>query len=262
MKRSVIKRRKRVIVTQASDEEETMEEDDDTLSQKSQTSHSKTHVPEIEDYIALKKKKIIDLPLKKQETHTISSSMTNTMIKQPSKESLSPLQQMTSPINQTSLSDKIINQHQSPSPLLFNPSPQHRSSLSPPPPTQQQQQQQNTNFLPPISFERQSFRLESLFGRRESNSSSSSMITNTLPPLSLPPLTPPLSQPLSSFQQQPTKTSYELADFDHALDRLEHLRRQVRPEQAYALSQLTQSLTDLASKAEALLSLDSLAFGR
>jgi hypothetical protein len=138
------------------------------------------------------------------------------------------------------------------------------------------------SFLPPISSERQSFRLESLFNRKESPmSTTSSLASGSLPPLTLPPLMyqdnasskqhhpspPPLINQTSpvisnnSQQQQPEQT-YELADFDMALDRLEHLRRQVRPEQAHALSLLTQSITDLASKAEAILSLDSLACGR
>jgi hypothetical protein len=55
---------------------------------------------------------------------------------------------------------------------------------------------------------------------------------------------------------------YELAEFDMALDKLEHLRRQVRPEQAYALSRLTSALTDLATKAEVILSLDSLSYSQ
>jgi hypothetical protein len=77
---------------------------------------------------------------------------------------------------------------------------------------------------------------------------------------------PPMSQASSqaSTQTSPSQTSvtqssmtqqreYDLADFDAALDKIEHLRRQVRPEQAYALSQLTQSITELASRAEAVL---------
>ncbi|KAI8090965.1 uncharacterized protein B0P05DRAFT_528202 [Gilbertella persicaria] len=239
MKRSVIKRRKRIIVAQGSDEEG-MEEDDDSYSTQStpppppsssssiapQTTvassslssssssmanmmQSDRPVPEIEDYVVLKKKRVTT----------------------------------DSPI----LSDKILN------PLLSKP-----------------YSDQQQSFLPPISSERQSYRLESLFGRQESNQ---------LPSLSLPPLTPPSSQQPKQMMVQPSPPppppapapvpttkpqpkTYELADFDHALDRLEHLRRQVRPEQAYALSQLTHSLTDLASKAEAILSLDSLAYGR
>jgi hypothetical protein len=138
-----------------------------------------------------------------------------------------------------------------------------------------------TSFLPPISSERQSFRLESLFNRKESPmSTTSSLASGSLPPLTLPPLMyqdnasskqhhpspPPLinqtSPVISNNSQQQPEQTYELADFDMALDRLEHLRRQVRPEQAHALSLLTQSITDLASKAEAILSLDSLACGR
>ncbi|KAI9356051.1 hypothetical protein BD770DRAFT_435866 [Pilaira anomala] len=248
MKRSVIKRRKRIIVAQGSDEEG-LEEDKEMASPSPSpapvsVSTTSNPVPEIEDYVMLKKKKL-DLPLKKQ--HTINSSSDNT-------------------------------------PLFSKPYPD---------------QSVNKSYLPPISSERQSYRLESLFGRRDSNSSTvtSSSTGTTLPPLSLPPLTPPLSQQLQQrpsfntlssppittsssssspsiipIQQQPSPPAhihtpsnhggYELADFDMALDRLEHLRRQVRPEQAYALSQLTQSITDLASKAEAILSLDSLAYGR
>ncbi|KAG2234928.1 hypothetical protein INT48_000355 [Thamnidium elegans] len=249
MKRSVIKRRKRIIVAQGSDEEGLEDEKDMPSPSPSPAPASVSvstpiltptpvpvqlpvQVPEIEDYVILKKKKI-ELPLKKQ--HTINSSSDNT-------------------------------------PLFSKPYPDH--------------QPVNKSYLPPISAERQSYRLESLFGRRESNSSTvtSSSTGTTLPPLSLPPLTPPLSQQLQHQQrpnfnsppsiptQQPSPPAnihipsnhggYELADFDMALDRLEHLRRQVRPEQAYALSQLTQSITDLASKAEAILSLDSLAYGR
>ncbi|KAI9283306.1 hypothetical protein BY458DRAFT_428054 [Sporodiniella umbellata] len=52
----------------------------------------------------------------------------------------------------------------------------------------------------------------------------------------------------------PLKQKYELADFDTALDKLEHLRRQVRPDQALALSELTFALTDLATRAESALS--------
>ncbi|KAI8876908.1 hypothetical protein K501DRAFT_278972 [Backusella circina FSU 941] len=96
-------------------------------------------------------------------------------------------------------------------------------------------------------------RLESLFNPKD-----------MLPSLTLPPLiyqgapSPPMSQ--ASSQTSPSQASvvtqqreYDLADFDAALDKLEHLRRQVRPEQAYALSQLTQSITELASRAEAVL---------
>jgi hypothetical protein len=275
MKRSVIKRRKRIIVAQGSDEEEIEEEEEEI-----EPPAVIKQVPEIEDYVVLKKKKM-ELPKKKQHHYLLS------------------------PNHNTSLSDKI------PQPPLF--AKPHLDN-----------QQQQKSFLPPISSERQSYRLESLFGRRDSNSSNSSL-PSTLPPLALPPLTPPSSQqpqqqhyvspqqsyvspqqsyisPQQQFQspqhqyqspqqhstlnqmspppiqlatpKQPSPTPppldaavtshnrYELADFDQALDRLEHLRRQVRPEQAYALSQLTQSLTDLASKAEAILSLDSLAYGR
>ncbi|KAI8364855.1 hypothetical protein EDC96DRAFT_510605 [Choanephora cucurbitarum] len=225
MKRSVIKRRKRIIVAQGSDEEET-EEDDDIQSQRSRSTTTtpppypmERSVPEIEDYVVLKKKKVSS-----QQPSSSSSS------------SLSPL------------SDKAYHP-----PSLFPKAYSEQPSQSSPPLQQQ-------SFLPPISSERQSsYKLESLFGARES--------LNQLPPLSLPPLTP-ISQPTSkpSLFSQPTSLppnkGYELADFDQALDRLEHLRRQVRPEQAYALSQLTQSLSDLASKAEALLSLDSLAYSR
>jgi GATA-binding protein len=270
MKRSVIKRRKRIIVAQGSDEEEIEEEEEE------EPPTAIKQVPEIEDYVVLKKKKM-ELPKKKQHHYLLS------------------------PNHNTPLSDKIP-----PPPLFTKP---------------QLDTQQQKSFLPPISSERQSYRLESLFGRRDSNSSSSSL-PSTLPPLALPPLTPPSSQsqhyvspqqsyvspqqsyispqhqyqspqqqyqsPQQQYQspqqhsnlnqmspppiqlatpKQPSPTppppgKYELADFDQALDRLEHLRRQVRPEQAYALSQLTQSLTDLASKAEAILSLDSLAYGR
>ncbi|KAI8371046.1 hypothetical protein BD560DRAFT_395918 [Blakeslea trispora] len=270
MKRSVIKRRKRIIVAQGSDEEET-EEDDDIQSQRSRSTTTtpppqasqppqssypaERPVPEIEDYIVLKKKKMADTTAKKNTpTHH-----------HPSSSSSSP--------SPSPLSDKVYHHH--PPPPLFSKAYPDQSSSSPSllssPPLQPPQQQ---SFLPPISSERQSsYKLESLFGSRES--------LNQLPPLSLPPLTPlssasKLVNPSSSlFSSAPSSTAsppqssslppnkgYELADFDQALDRLEHLRRQVRPEQAYALSQLTQSLTDLASKAEALLSLDSLAYSR
>ncbi|KAG1450032.1 hypothetical protein G6F56_008469 [Rhizopus delemar] len=127
---------------------------------------------------------------------------------------------------------------------------------------------QSPSLLPPISSERQSYKLQSLFIRDS---------PNLLPSLSLPPLTsppqrhqpipsasppPPPPQPPahSIFSPNSPQRGYELADFDTALDRLEHLRRQVRPEQAYALSQLTHALTDLATKAEVVLSLDSFFF--
>ncbi|CEP14580.1 hypothetical protein [Parasitella parasitica] len=287
-----------------------------------------THpVPEIEDYVVLKKKKLMELPKKKQTHYLLSSPMapppphrSTTPTPPTSSQSHTPAASgtvATSPSAPTSLSDKIYHQ-----PQTFHPSysVQHTQSSQPqaPPPQQQQNgsplfskpypensSQTSKSFLPPISSERQSFRLESLFGRRDSTSSTSSSVNtsnNTLPPLSLPPLTPPSSQTpqyphhqqrsmspiqLSQKQQQLQQPSpppqahysapplhyppshqrhqnngYELADFDQALDRLEHLRRQVRPEQSYALSQLTQSLSDLASKAEAILSLDSLAYGR
>lgn len=324
MKRSVIKRRKRIIVAQGSDEEE-IEEDEEmesttpstaaalsataqpisvaasnayspasaatatTITNQNSDSVKRTnHVPEIEDYVVLKKKKI-DLPHKKQ--HILLSPPTTTS---PSPAISSIRYSPPSSNTPSSLSDKIYqSSSNSNTPLYAKPYPE-----------QQQQQQQEKSYLPPISSERQSYRLESLFGRRDSNSSittssstgtntatATTTTTNTLPPLSLPPLTPPLSQqsqqqsnrqliptnndnrlpsmsppPIIHQQQQVIQTTtshngYELADFDTALDRLEHLRRQVRPEQAYALSQLTQSITDLASKAEAILSLDSLAYG-
>ncbi|KAK4511696.1 uncharacterized protein ATC70_007239 [Mucor velutinosus] len=285
-----------------------------------------THpVPEIEDYVVLKKKKLMELPKKKQQHYLLSSPPAHptplraTPMSPPPLPSSSSSQPYThtpvtiSAVNAsssapTSLSDKIHPQQQS-----YH--QQHSPSPQPPPPQQQQNksplfskpypesQSTTKSFLPPISLERQSYRLESLFGRRDSASSATSSVNtnNTLPPLSLPPLTPPSSQPqqqqhshhqpqrsmspIQMSQQQPSpphqllqqqqlppppqqqhhlhqNNGYELADFDQALDRLEHLRRQVRPEQSYALSQLTQSLSDLASKAEAILSLDSLAYGR
>ncbi|KAI8641054.1 hypothetical protein BD408DRAFT_418776 [Parasitella parasitica] len=357
MKRSVIKRRKRIIVAQGSDEEEP-EDDEDNFSQTSHIStpqssqpplpanvtttsatpanitnpQKTTHpVPEIEDYVVLKKKKLMELPKKKQPHYLLSSPMappplphrSSTPTPPPSSQSYTPVASnavATSPSAPVSLSDKIYHQ-----PQTFHPSYQLQHSQSPqaqaPPPQQQQNHSPlfskpypenpptaSKSFLPPISSERQSYRLESLFGRRDSASSASSSVNtnNTLPPLSLPPLTPPSSQTqqypnhqqrsmspmqLSHKQQQQLQqpsppqahqiapqpqllqhpppsqlqrqnNNYELADFDQALDRLEHLRRQVRPEQSYALSQLTQSLSDLASKAEAILSLDSLAYGR
>lgn len=354
MKRSVIKRRKRIIVAQGSDEEEIEEDDNNTLPpstpttpatvamatpsldtakrplSQTQTSKPNMPVPEIEDYVVLKKKKI-ELPHKKQHTLMASSSLSPPQY----------IQKMTSPspiISSTtsspaissirssppssSLSDKIYtpgNNNNNNTPLFSKPFPEPIQQQPQPQPQQQSQQSSNKSFLPPISSERQSYKLESLFGRRESTSSTvtaSSTASNNnhiLPPLSLPPLTPPSSQqqqqqhqhqhvisnnqdshnrqqvqhhhhysPSVSMsppptQQQPhhhqqpspplahsvkAQRGYELADFDTALDRLEHLRRQVRPEQAYALSQLTQSITDLAAKAEAILSLDSLAYGR
>jgi GATA-binding protein len=255
-----------------------------TLSVMNHHRHPTTNssVPEIEDYVVLKKKKI-DLPHKKQHilfSPTASSPAISSI------RSSSPPSTCSSPAAGASvLSDKIYQHNQTS--LYAKPDPEQ----------QQQQQPQQKSYLPPILSERQSsYRLESLFVgagiRRESNSSHSSTGTaanNTLPPLSLPPLTPPLSQSQQNsnrrvpsmspppiihqhhHQVQPQQhqapppqqhNKYELADFDAALDRLEHLRRQVRPEQAYALSQLTQSITDLASKAEAILSLDSLAYGR
>jgi len=357
MKRSVIKRRKRIIVAQGSDEEE-LDDEDDSLSQTSsmstpqppsqlplpasslshpsnppnntqQHNQKMTHpVPEIEDYVVLKKKKLMELPKKKQQHYLLSSPtahstfLRSTPTSPPSLPSSSsqPYTHNTpvatsavtaSPSAPTSLSDKMYHQQQS---YHQQHQAQHSQSPQPPPPQQQRNnsplfskpypENQSTttkSFLPPISSERQSYRLESLFGRRDSASSASSSVNtnNTLPPLSLPPLTPPSSQsqqqhthhqprqsmsPIQLSQQQPSpphqlppqqqqlppppqqhhhqNNGYELADFDQALDRLEHLRRQVRPEQSYALSQLTQSLSDLASKAEAILSLDSLAYGR
>lgn len=332
MKRSVIKRRKRIIVAQGSDEEE-VEEDDTSdhspppppapqvptssstihypnsniakattttapiLKRPLQMSQKSNVVPEIEDYVVLKKKKI-DLPHKKQHTMLAAS--------------LSPphyIQKMNSPppIISSASSPAISSIRSSPQPPLSdkmytNNTPLFSKPYPESPQQPQQQQSNNQSYLPPISSERQSFKLESLFGRRESNSSSvtssstgTTTTNNILPPLSLPPLTPPLSQqqqhsnnsrhhynsnisntsmspPSIPIQQQPSPPSniqlpssqrgYELQDFDTALDRLEHLRRQVRPEQAHALSQLTQTITDLASKAEAILSLDSLAYGR
>lgn len=125
--------------------------------------------------------------------------------------------------------------------------------------------EKSTECPPPPSVMRENpLRLESLFNPKEDCS--------MLPSLTLPPLmyqgapSPPMSQASSqaSTQTSPSQTSvtqssmtqqreYDLADFDAALDKIEHLRRQVRPEQAYALSQLTQSITELASRAEAVL---------
>ncbi|KAG0164193.1 putative electron transfer flavoprotein subunit [Apophysomyces sp. BC1034] len=102
--------------------------------------------------------------------------------------------------------------------------------------------------LPPISSERQSaHRLESMFGRRRSSSSSS---TYSLPPIALPPLAVASRAPSASpvLTQQRT----ELAEFDHVLERLDRVRKQAKPEQAYALSQLTQMLSDITSKAETI----------
>lgn len=336
MKRSVIKRRKRIIVAQGSDEEEIEEDDNnntlppsgpviqatvamstttsslDTAAKRplTQTQSPKPNmsVPEIEDYVVIKKKKI-ELPHKKQHTALMASS------------SLSPpqhIQKRTSPspiISSTASSPAISSIRSSPpssslSDKIYTVGNNAPLFSKPFPEPIQQQQSNNKSFLPPISSERQSYKLESLFGRRESASStvtvSSTASNHILPPLSLPPLTPPSSQqqqqsqhvitnsnnghshnrqhhhysPSVSVSPPPTQhhpqqqlspplahtvkaqRGYELADFDTALDRLEHLRRQVRPEQAYALSQLTQSITDLAAKAEAILSLDSLAYGR
>ncbi|KAF7728995.1 putative electron transfer flavoprotein subunit [Apophysomyces ossiformis] len=105
-----------------------------------------------------------------------------------------------------------------------------------------------TMALPPISSERQSaHRLESMFARRRSSSTSS---TYSLPPISLPPLstTPraPSASPVLAQQRA------ELADFDHVLERLHRARKQAKPEHVFALSQLTQMLADIASKAEAV----------
>ncbi|KAI7896052.1 uncharacterized protein EV154DRAFT_493350 [Mucor mucedo] len=296
MKRSVIKRRKRIIVAQGSDEDDGEEEDEEmspppavvntnnnnnttttTVNPVMATLPIMATVPEIEDYVVLKKKKI-ELPHKKQQHAIISPPMTSpavSSIRSSPPPPPPPTNQQTSPLSEKIYHNNNSNSnHSNTSPLFSKPYPE---------------QQPNKSYLPPISSERQSYRLESLFGRRDSNSSivTSSSTGTTLPPLSLPPLTPPLSQqqrqhlnhtnrismsPPSIPIQQPSPPAnlhipsshggYELADFDMALDRLEHLRRQVRPEQANALSQLTQSITDLASKAEAILSLDSLAYGR
>lgn len=112
------------------------------------------------------------------------------------------------------------------------------------------------SLLPPISSERQSY-LGSFFNGE----------SNMLPPLSLPPLTSPSQQTYSLSPpsvHEPILTSlkpkYELADFDTALDKLEHLRRQVRPDQAFALSELTHALTHLATRAESAMSLDTLVY--
>ncbi|KAI9280640.1 hypothetical protein BY458DRAFT_499925 [Sporodiniella umbellata] len=123
--------------------------------------------------------------------------------------------------------------------------------------------QKTPSLLPPISSERQSYKLQSLFAPRDSPLPSLALPPLNNTPVSLspsPPHRPPSSHSTASSLFSHLRT-YELADFDTALDRLEHLRRQVRPEQAYALSQLTQSLTELATQAEVVLSLDSLAYG-
>lgn len=222
MKRSVIKRRKRIIVAQGSDEEELLDEDED--------------VPQPTTATNIEKKTLAQ-PVPEIEDYVVSK-------KQKLDFGLPPLQQQ-----------EPIYQKTNHSPLFSKPYPE-----------------QQQGFLPPISSERQSYRLDSIFNRRDSASSSTSSLQshhNILPPLSLPPLTPPSSQPIRSISHTsppppppPPPQGYDLAQFDQALDRLEHLRRQVRPEQTYALSQLTQSISDLASKAEAILSLDSLAYGR
>ncbi|KAL0135821.1 hypothetical protein V8B55DRAFT_1550607 [Mucor lusitanicus] len=298
MKRSVIKRRKELF------DEEELDDEDDSLSQTSSMSapqapsrpplpaSSLSYPKKINPYVASTTAIILIIfPAYAHAPVAISAANASSSVP-------------------TSLSDKIYHQqqsyHQQHSPSPQPPAPQQQQNKSPlfskPYP---ESQSTTKSFLPPISSERQSYRLESLFGRRDSASSASSSVNtnNTLPPLSLPPLTPPSSQPQQqhshhqrsmspiqmSQQQQPSPphqlpqqqqlppppqqkpqqqqqqqhhsyqaNGYELADFDQALDRLEHLRRQ----QSYALSQLTQSLSDLASKAEAILSLDSLAYGR
>ncbi|KAI8984201.1 hypothetical protein BDF20DRAFT_858562 [Mycotypha africana] len=397
MKRSVIKRRKRIIVTQTSDDDDNDDDNTSvttaataatsstTMSATTTTttrptsleSHPTLHATgadTIEGTSGRLHHPIRPLPIKRNHHAMINRHNPRSMDdKVPEIEDvvISKKQHPTGiggPLNDRSspLSDKIISptaaSPSSPSvatassPLFSKPYPD--VSQQPQPQPQQQQQQQSHSFLPPISSERQYYRLESLFSnnnnseqqqplhsRRESSTSISSSQTttnnNNLPPISLPPLTssqshhqlpsnmststaatttttastttstsssatslPPLSsfgnhhppsQQVKSILSSPPSPSlpiafpsyntplhpprqaqvqellppshynertYELEDFDHALDKLEHLRRQVRPEQAYALSQLTRSLADLAAKAEAILSLDSLAFGR
>ncbi|CEI90178.1 Putative GATA zinc finger [Rhizopus microsporus] len=258
MKRSVIKRRKRIIITQGSD----AEEDDDNQSNIPEDENNNikrfkknAEVPEIEDYV-VKKKTPTDTNIDRinftppmEDTHRDTAS------------TLLPFEQLR-------------NQE-------FNNNNNNNNNNN---------MDRNSSLLPPISSERKSYKLESLFHREPS--------TNALPSISLPPLSsspplPPSSTPQQNISQQhqqqhrltmslspPLPPSihrqplsvrspspmeqrgYELAEFDMALDKLEHLRRQVRPEQAYALSQLTNALTDLATKAEVILSLDSLSYSQ
>ncbi|KAI8975938.1 hypothetical protein BDB01DRAFT_804744 [Pilobolus umbonatus] len=265
MRRSVIKRRKRIIVAQDSDEE--IEDDnnsnknkspdtspvmDHNISKRARTiDTSQTAVPEIEDYVT---------PLKHHHTTSLSSTSHSYNISPHTPPLNAPV--ITSPAIDKYYHSKEDPGHSKPykhnhhshviSPPLFSrtyPYPSHHTHSH-------HDNDITISLLPPISSERQSsYKLESLFNRRESNSSASTSNT-TLPPLQLTKSPQPRHTP--SMSPQP----YELSEFDAALDRLEHLRRQVRPEQSYALSQLSQSLSDLAAKAEAILSLDSLAFGR
>ncbi|GAA5800048.1 hypothetical protein HPULCUR_005470 [Helicostylum pulchrum] len=81
--------------------------------------------------------------------------------------------------------------------------------------------------------------------------------TVQLPPiLSAPP--PPPPPPPQQQQQQHTYNNtnpyQDLSEFDFAMTRLERLRRRVPPEQSKVLSKLTQSLEEIVSQAENILS--------
>lgn len=78
-----------------------------------------------------------------------------------------------------------------------------------------------------------------------------------------PPYTPPLNpvsfhrkrfDPLSDYRTKLPENPYErLSEFDHAMTRLERLRRRISPQQASVLSKLTDSLKEITVQAETIL---------
>lgn len=92
-----------------------------------------------------------------------------------------------------------------------------------------------------------------------SHSDSTTCHHNTPPPPAPPP--PPSSTttsiqlpPILNHQQSNSNPYQDLSEFDFAMTRLERLRRRVPPGQTKLLSKLTQSLEDIVSQAENILS--------
>ncbi|CAO3647621.1 unnamed protein product [Mucor fragilis] len=255
MKRSVIKRRKRIIVNEdgegqeeedeleSSSEGDAVDSDDEekvkqaaekrekkkrrvvntTVANIRRGSNSNAAVPPIEDYIEPKR-----APYKAPALHAPSPQAPPPQPRLPPPPRTPPtaFHQPTTTARNLPLMPDVSRSLPPPAAAAsrFDPLSDYRSTSSPqqPSPTSQPLQHQKMVNLPPIT----------------------AIGPTTTHAVVGPPLaqTPSLTNPYA-----------DLNEFDHAMTRLERLRRRVPPEQCQVLSRLTNSLEDIVAQAEHIL---------
>lgn len=253
MKRSVIKRRKRIIVSENGDIGEG-EEEEDELESSSEGDHVDSDDEEKVKQAAEKKEK--------KKRRVVNTTVANIRRGSNSNTAVPPIEDYIEPKRAP---------YQVPVQNLKTPSLPPQPRLPPPPRTPPSFHQHPstsatatrnlpsipdisrslppTNRFDPLSDYRSTSSPQPLLSQPSPTSQPINQKIINLPPIAAigPTTAPP---PSSSSSNNPYG---DLSEFDHAMTRLERLRRRVPPEQCQILSRLTNSLEDIVSQAENIL---------